>query len=154
MPANVAMTAARMNVYQSRSRARSELSIDDVALAPARANDVGAELATESRHVHVDHVREYVGLFVVDVLADLRSRHHGSTRAGEELENRELARGQVDQRPRPPHLAARRVDRQIPDLDGRYRIAVRPPDHRADARNQLGEGEWLRQVVVGAEIQA
>ena len=64
------MTAARMSVYQSSSRARSELSIDDVALAAARADHVGAQLAAERRHVDVDHVRQHVGVFVVDVLAD------------------------------------------------------------------------------------
>ena len=71
------------------------------------------------------------------------------------LEQRELARPQLDRRAAAVDLAGQAIEAQIGDgqrrrLDG----ALAAPRDRLQARQQLGEGERLGQVVVAAGLQA
>ena len=53
-----------------------------------------------------------------------------------------------------PHLARRRVEPQVADLEHRGPLGLAPPRERAQPRQQLGERERLDEVVVGAAVEA
>ena len=74
-------------------------------------------------------------------------------RARQELQDGELARRELDGNAGPPDLPGRGVDRQLAQLEGRYRISVGAANHRVDPGDELREREWLGEVVVGAEIE-
>ena len=74
---------------------------------------------------------------------------------GEELQQVELLRGELDGRVVDADLPSAGVDRDPPGLhDLRAGGAVRATQHRLHAGDQLRGGEGLRQVVVGAELEA
>jgi hypothetical protein len=73
--------------------------------------------------------------------------------AHEGLQQRELARRQVDLRVAPPDLSRGRVQAQVADLQHGRALDRPAPRQRAQTREQLGQREGLGQVVVGALIQ-
>ncbi len=52
------------------------------------------------------------------------------------------------------HLARHQVHLEVAEHQPRRIHGAAAPDQRADARHQLGEGERLHQVVVGAAVEA
>ena len=74
--------------------------------------------------------------------------------AEEELEEPELLRGEVDLPVSPRDPAGRGIEDEV--ADGEHGRALRrpSPEERPHAREELVEGERLREVVVGAGVQA
>ena len=103
--------------------------------------------------MHVDDVREDVARLAVDVLADRRSRDERAAMANHQLEDRVLARGQLDRHVLAIHQPRRPVDGDIADDEHRRGIAAGSPHERAKARHELGDGKGLRQIIVGAKIE-
>jgi hypothetical protein len=67
----------------------------------------------------------------------------------EDLEQGELARLQSQAALRPGHLAREEIHHQVTDREPRrFGGCRRPSDERLDAREELGEGERLREVCV------
>src|SRR5439155_1745607 len=70
------------------------------------------------------------------------------------LENRVLLRGEPDPRAATGHAASRRVERQIGHAEHGRPGEASPAEQRPDPCEELGEGERLREVVVGSRAQA
>jgi hypothetical protein len=83
---------------------------------------------------------------------DLRAAHHVAGPAQQELEEAELARGQVDTFAGPPHLRRRGVEHEVAGNQPRRPRRCGPPDERAQPCGQHDHRERLDQVVVGAEL--
>ena len=113
----------------------------------------GPELAAQRGDVHVDDVREHVARLAVDVLADRRSRDERPAMADHQLENRVLARGQLDRHVLAIHEPRGPVDGDVADDEHRRGVAAGSPDERAKARHELGDGKRLRKIIVGAEVE-
>ena len=89
-----------------------------------------------------------------DVLQDLPLRQHAARVQQEEAEQRELGRGQLDERLAAAHLMAVLVEREVAEAqDVAGQLASRAPQDRLHARDDLGEAERLRHVVVSAGAQ-
>jgi hypothetical protein len=73
--------------------------------------------------------------------------------AHERLEQRDLARREDDLGRAAPRAVRSRVEPQAPGREHRGPPARRAPHERPQPREQLGEGERLRQVVVGARVE-
>ena len=70
------------------------------------------------------------------------------------LEERELARPEIDRGTGSRHLARQQIHRQIAGGQaGRFRRAGRPADERLHAREQFGKGERLGEIVVTTRLQ-
>ena len=71
------------------------------------------------------------------------------------IEQREFTRPQVERLRAALHLARQQVEREIADRQPRRLGGTGgAPDQRLDAREQLGKGERLGQVIVAAGLQA
>ncbi len=66
----------------------------------------------------------------------------------------ELLGREIDLRLATPDLMGRRVEPQLADLDDRRPLALAAPHQGTEPGQQLGEGEGLGQVVVGAAVEA
>jgi hypothetical protein len=72
----------------------------------------------------------------------------------QELEQRELARPQVERRTGARHLARQQIQADVGHGQrGRFGRTRRAPDQRLHARQQLGERERLGEVVVSSRLQ-
>ena len=73
--------------------------------------------------------------------------------AQQELEQLELAHGELDELPAAGELPGDQVDVEIADAEAR-RLRLAPAAHeRTEAGQQLGEGKRLHQIVVGARVE-
>ena len=73
--------------------------------------------------------------------------------AHERLEERELLPRERDLRFSPPDLPGRRVEPEVADLEPHRSLGRSAAHERAQPREQLGEREGLREVVVGACVE-
>ena len=71
----------------------------------------------------------------------------------EELEQPVLGARQLDAPVAAPHVARRRVEREVGEAQA-LRRRLDAPQQRPQAREQLAQGEGLDQVVVGAGVEA
>jgi hypothetical protein len=140
----------RRNLMLLRTSGRADVAILDVDRAVLA---LAVDLLAQTPDVDVDDVREAVELVVPDVLAEHGPGDHGVGAAHEVFEDGVLLRGQVDAPAVPPDLPALRVERQVPDLvllDLGKDVAS---EQGAQARQELGEGKGLDDVVVGAGVE-
>jgi hypothetical protein len=119
----------------------------------------GLGLAPEVPDVHVERVRRRPEVIAPHALEDDRAREHLAWVPQEELEERELGAREVDEFPRTADLARSRIELQVTEAEDvsvvRLRLAAPdPPQERPQPSKQLGEREWLRQIVVRARVQA
>ena len=70
------------------------------------------------------------------------------------FEQLEFTYRQVDDVLTARDLARDQIDIEIADRQARRLRRTAAADERANARNQLGKGEWLDEVVVGAAVEA
>ena len=120
-----------------------------------RSRSVLAELAPQVADVDVDDVGAGVEVVAPDVLEQLLAAR-APGRGGGRTSRRARTRGRSARRCRPPTIdpARAQVERRVADAqDGRLgaRVAAQPHPH---AREQLLEAERLRDVVVGAALEA
>src|SRR5215471_4073406 len=149
--------------YQSVSRARIEsgpisgLVLQDVAGSADRVEELlllrPVDLAAQIADVHVDDVALGVEVEPPHVLDQHRPREDAAGVAHEVLEQRPLARGQLDPAAGPLHLARGRIERQVGQPQDRGAPLRAAPEQGAHSRQELVEREGLGQVVVGAEIE-
>src|SRR2546421_56098 len=105
-----------------------------------------------------EHVHD-VGLRIETVIKNMLQDHGLGYRtirmAHKILQERKLARLQLDQLATSPNFATNEVQRQVSDRKlCRLRRLGRAPDECLDAREQLGEGKWLGQIIVTPGLQA
>src|SRR6185503_9119817 len=84
--------------YQPTTARRRDLSIDDVALPAARADESMAQALADARHVDVEHVGQRVFGLVVEVLEDHRARDQLPAVHREVLDQRVFLGGERDRR--------------------------------------------------------
>src|SRR5215510_11522017 len=161
------LTSSRMATttpeYQSVSRARIEsgpisgLVLQDVAGSADRVEELPllrpVDLPAQIADVHVDDVALGVEVEPPHVLDQHRPREDAAGVAHEVLEQRPLARGQLDPAAAALHLARGRVERQVGQPQHRGASLRAAPEQGAHSRQELLERERLGQVVVGAEIE-
>ena len=105
--------------------------------------------------VHVDQVALRIEVQVPHALEQHGARHHLAGAAHEELEELELARGELDLAPGARHAPRQQVELQVLDLEARrLRCARAPAQQRLDARQQLSERERLGEIVVAPGLQS
>src|SRR5262249_37530676 len=111
------------------------------------------DLLAQIADVDVDDVRVALVRVVPRVLEELDARKHVAGPAHERLEKSELLGGQLDLGVGPPDLARRRVEPKVADLELDRSLGGAATRERPQPREQLREGERLRQIVVGASIE-
>src|SRR4051812_25200704 len=141
-------------VWRSRSR-----HLENIANPPDGVDHLGLEalvdLLAQPEHEHVHDIRSRIEAVIPDVRQDHRLRHHPAGVAHQVFEQRELTCAQLDVVPLPCGTSRHQVERQVANGEmGRGRSAGRPPDEGLDARQQLGKGERLGQVVVAAGFKS
>src|SRR5581483_4392621 len=83
------------------------------------------------------------------------SRERGARVSHEELEERELARREDEAARSAADLARQRVENDVADADGcGAGVRATAPEEGADARHELVGVERLREIVVGAGLEA
>ena len=145
-------------VVRHGHRPRRVAGPQGVAGAPDRLEPhAGArhgQLAPQPAGVHVDDVGERVELIVPGVVEDALAAEDLARVPEEQLEQPELLGAQGQRFSGEARFARRRVEREAAERQLRRQRAPRPPQQRADARQQLLEREGLDEVVVGAAVQA
>jgi hypothetical protein len=127
---------------------------DEIAEPAHRLNDVDAELAPQATDEHLDRVRVAVEVLVVEVVDDLAARDDAAGVVHEIGEQPVLVRGQLDVVAVDRDAARARVELHRAADQLARRMAGRPAQQRADARQHLLHVEGLCDVVVGAGVEA
>jgi hypothetical protein len=91
--------------------------------------------------------------FAPDIAREHVPRHGLSLMAHEVLQQLELARRQIDRGAVARDLARAQIDIEAGDPQPRQLTAAPAPNQRPHAGDQLGEGKWLDEIVVGAGIE-
>jgi hypothetical protein len=112
------------------------------------------DLLAEVPHVDVNDVRAVLVGEVPRVLEQLEPAQHLARAAHERLEESELLRRQLELVLASPRATRRRVEPQVADLERGRPFHASSPRKCPQAREQLGERERFREVVVGAGVEA
>ena len=112
-----------------------------------------AELRAQPADRHLDDVRERVGVLVPDAGEQLLGGDGRAVGGEQHLEHAELLRAQRQQAAAAARDPLRRVEADVALREHRRQRRLRAAGERADPRDELGERERLRQVVVGAEAE-
>ena len=113
-----------------------------------------AELAPQPRQVDVDGALAAAVRLVPHLREDLPLRDDLARPLGEEVEQVELAAGQLDGLAVEGHLACHGVDDEAADGERALVVVrVRAPEDRAHPRLELVHGERLDDVVVGSGVE-
>ena len=119
-----------------------------------RADPEGpVDLLSQVAHVHLDDVRALLIAHVPHRLQQLQLSEHATRVANERLKQRILARRQLELDLAAPRAVRRGIDPQVSGAEHRRPLHGSAPRQRPEPRQQLGERERLRQIVVGAGVQ-
>src|SRR6185312_7726034 len=125
-------------------------------LDEARAGGIVLELSPDVLDVRVDRALVAVEGDAVHRVEELRPGEDAAGLASHRGQELELGGSQLDRpaghrRPQPRH-----VEDELADLDplGRLDGAFAAPEDGAHPGDELARAEWLRHVVVGAELEA
>src|SRR5229473_4992691 len=122
--------------------------VDKSPLAPR------LQLLANARHVHLERVRFGTGVLRPNRLRQLGIGHEAATVAHERREDPELDARQAES-PAPSFGGAlAQVEGHVANHQPRVAVASVPADDRLDAGHQLLERERLRDIIVGAHLQA
>src|SRR5258708_6462448 len=109
----------------------------------------------EPAHQDIDDIGLRIEVVLPDVREDHRFRDDLAGIPHQIFQQREFPRAQVECGASARHLARQEIQRQVVHGETRrLRRAARPAHERLHAREQLGEGKWLREIVVAACLQA
>ncbi|MCY1361660.1 hypothetical protein D9M69_483320 [compost metagenome] len=103
---------------------------------------------------HFDRVGRHVGVEREHLVEQLRLGQRLAAARQQRAQQRRLARRQRQRLAIERKAAGLAVEHQRAALQARVRAAAAAPDQRQQACFQLGDGEGLGQVVVGAEVEA
>src|SRR3954452_12605746 len=137
----------------ARGSERSPRCVQDEPHAAHGPDQWSPELAAQVADVDVDDVGGPLVVGIPDVIEQPRAADQLARMAGEVLEDRELASGQLDRGPADGDQVPGRVDDKLADAQLRRALGGPAADQRAYAREQLPEVERLGQVVVGAGVE-
>src|SRR5579875_3592606 len=136
----------------SRRRCTPSVCAQPVADATHRLDRVAPErtvdLLPQVAHVDVDDVRAALEGDVPGAVEKLGAAERDSRPAHEQLEQRELLGGEVELPLAPPGSMGGRVEAEVADLEHGRPLDRRAAGQGPQARQELLEGERLRQVVV------
>src|SRR5581483_4350230 len=128
-----------------------------VADAANRLDRVAAErpvdLLAQVADVDVDDVGAALERDVPGAVEELRPRQRDAGAAHEQLEKGELLRGEVELVAAAPGSMGRGVEAQVADLEDGGTLDRSAPGERPKTRQELLEGERLRQVVVRSRVE-
>jgi hypothetical protein len=102
--------------------------------------------------MHLHHVR-VKGVIAPHLAQQLRLREDQATVSDEERQQAELGRRQCERLPFPKRQPCLLVDEDVAGLEG-CGVATGTPQHDPDASEQLLEGEWFDEIVVGPDLEA
>src|SRR5438105_3897564 len=109
------------------------------------------ELAAQVADVRLDDIRVAAEVVAPHILEDLPLRQHPSWIQEEEAQQRELGCRQLDRRLASEHLVPTLVQHQVREAkDVARQLATGAPENRLHARDDLGQAERLRHIVVTA----
>ena len=121
----------------------------------ARRARVVAELLAQVGDVHVDRALAHHRVAAARLAEERVARHHAPGPPRERHEEVELHPRELDALPRHARLAAREVDDDGARAElGGGAAGLRAAEDGAEAREELPGGDGLREVVVGAELEA
>ena len=104
--------------------------------------------------MHVDRIALDFLAPGVEPLGELLPRQHAARGEHERVQQRELARRELDAPSLELHAPRGRVELELADAQQRGRLARRAADERAQASGELVQVERLEDVVVRAAVQA
>src|SRR5579883_2034506 len=150
---------ARRFAPSSGAPGGSLLLLQHVSRAAHRMDEkaVGATIdrLAQAADVHVDQVALRIEVQVPDSLEQHGAGDHLSLAPHEELEQLLLAGGELDLPSAAGDLPGDQVELQVRDPQHRRLGGARAaPQQRLDAREELGEREGLREIVVAARLEA
>src|SRR5512132_2525975 len=155
-----AATVVRTRTVPSRARPRGRsaaIGHQPVAAAADRLDggppERPVELVAQVAHVDLDDVGVALELVVPDVLDDLPLGHGLAPAAEQELQQGELAGGQLDLGLAPPGPLGRRVQAQVAGLEHGRPLSGAAPQQGPQPGHQHRVRERLGQVVVGAAVE-
>lgn len=115
---------------------------------------VVVDLAADALDIDIDEVGARVVVVVPDVFAELGPVEDPARRAHEAGEEGELPAGEGDVLGAAADLAGEEVDREIGCREEAGVVAGAAPEDGVETGDELVGVEGLRQVVIGAEVQA
>ena len=148
----VSRRRARLNIRRSRSRANRYPEPRTVSIESVPPTFV--DLPPKAPDVDLDDVRLCGEVGVPKRVDQPIPGEDLAGMPGQELEQRELARGQADRSSGASDAERRRIQLEVANLDRRRAILEPTPAERADPGPQLVHAEGLREVVVGAAIES
>lgn len=121
----------------------------------AHGFDVGGpELAPQARDENLHGVRVAIEILCVDVLGEFGARDHATGMMHQVREHAELVRCEFHGDPADRSASRACVERESAASELTVSGSAGAPDERADPRENLFDAEWLRDVVIGAAIDA
>src|SRR5262245_47537624 len=128
--------------------------IQAVAETADGVDHIDTEFLAQTSDEDFDGVRVAVEILIVEMLDQIRARHHLPLMVREKRQQPIFGRGQLDRIPADRHARTSRVDAQRSDFYVGRRDARRAAQQRAQARQQLLGVERLGNIIVGARIEA
>ena len=111
------------------------------------------DLSAQVTHVDIDDVGHPLEALVPHVIEYHGPREYTAGRAQEIFEQRVFLRGEVDPVAVAPHLLGQSIQLEIAYAQNVGPLDGRSPQQRLDTHQQLGEIEWLRQVIIRARLE-
>jgi hypothetical protein len=146
-----------MRVASSRRRSASPARRNSVPGTADRLDQPVASalvnLPSKAPDVDLDDVRLRREVRVPEGIDEAVPREDLAGMSREELEERELARGEVDLAGGTPDAEGCRVELKVADLDPGRSLLEPAPTECPDPCAELVHAEWLGKVVVGAAIE-
>src|SRR6266849_2274275 len=112
------------------------------------------QLLSNARDMHLERVRLRAGVLCPDRFRQLCICDQATPVAHQRRQDPELDAGQSERPAVALCCALAQVERDVADRQPRAPVAAMPPDDRLHTRHQLLERERLRDIIVGAELEA
>ena len=145
------------NVERRVSRALKRLCAEPVTRAAQRVDQFDVEaivdFAPQPANEDLEHVCERIVVLVPDVRSDRSAIDDLLAMANEELEQRKLFRRQLDLSTAATNAMRSKIDLEIGDCRDFGQRSWSTSRKRIQTRDELAEGERLREIVVGAGIE-